>query len=121
HGHKAGDDILRTVANNLDANKRRSEYLGRHGGDEFVLLFPGADEDNATKAARRLATGLALANLAHGVSASFGIYSSLPSASSQETYEEAVDKADEAMYLAKAVGQDIDEGGVVVRYSDFYE
>ena len=47
HGHVAGDMALLYVANALVANLRRSDLVGRLGGDEFGLILPHADHDQA--------------------------------------------------------------------------
>lgn len=44
-GHSMGDRVLREVARTLDQNTRMEDSLFRYGGDEFVLLLPGADRN----------------------------------------------------------------------------
>lgn len=54
HGHLAGDEALRTLGNLLKTSMRRNDWAGRWGGDEFLLLLPGADKNTARQVAERL-------------------------------------------------------------------
>ena len=47
HGHKAGDDLIRSVAGVIKDRIRDSDSLFRVGGDEFIVLFPGCRKDDA--------------------------------------------------------------------------
>ncbi|MCW2692745.1 MAG: putative diguanylate cyclase [Mycobacterium sp.] len=53
-GHGAGDELLRDLANRWAASLRRSDLLGRYGGDEFVLSLPDTDERGALEILDRL-------------------------------------------------------------------
>jgi diguanylate cyclase (GGDEF)-like protein len=54
HGHDAGDEVIRSVADALQKHKRVSDIAGRLGGEEFALLLPEATLDSAVAAAERL-------------------------------------------------------------------
>jgi len=54
HGHLAGDAMLRAIAATLAADKRTEDLLARVGGEEFLLLFVGADATAAQALSRRL-------------------------------------------------------------------
>ena len=58
HGHLTGDRILRDVGSLLLNNIRREDVVARYGGDEFVLLIPDIDLEEATSIAERLASDL---------------------------------------------------------------
>ncbi len=47
HGHQAGDRVLRAIAGALRAAVRTSDVVARYGGDEFVVLMPDTDADEA--------------------------------------------------------------------------
>jgi diguanylate cyclase (GGDEF)-like protein len=72
-GHPAGDQVLREVGRILDGSRLADDCF-RIGGDEFALLMPGTDEDEAHVAAARIAAEIRAAALGQGViSASFGV------------------------------------------------
>src|SRR5579875_3870371 len=54
HGHLVGDDVLRGLAAELRQQVRETDVVGRFGGEEFVILLPRADADEACKIAERL-------------------------------------------------------------------
>jgi diguanylate cyclase (GGDEF)-like protein len=58
-GHAAGDELLRWTAERATALLRPMDSLGRMGGDEFALVIPGADTEQAREVAGRLAQALA--------------------------------------------------------------
>ncbi|WP_245765491.1 GGDEF domain-containing protein [Nonomuraea jiangxiensis] len=56
HGHLVGDQVLAGVAATLRSQLREYDVVGRFGGEEFVVLLPGADTDEARQVAERLRT-----------------------------------------------------------------
>ena len=58
YGHSVGDDVLRQVTLALNAASRPGDTLARFGGDEFVLLMPDTDAEEAVRQADRLVAGL---------------------------------------------------------------
>lgn len=107
-GHLAGDAVLRHVADVLAACVADREHLlGRYGGEEFVLLLPGADPHQARQCADRLREALResparIDGLPVRVTASIGL------AIDQGTGDLArlLGEADAALYRAKAEGRD---------------
>ncbi|MHB8244385.1 MAG: GGDEF domain-containing protein [Acidimicrobiales bacterium] len=92
-GHDAGDRLLRQVANAWqDAVRGSGDFLGRLGGDEFILLVPGSDETGI----RLLTTRLAGA-LPKGVTASVGV----ATWDRTEHASNLLRRADQAMYETK--------------------
>jgi diguanylate cyclase (GGDEF)-like protein len=59
HGHLRGDNVLQTAANTLRKSLRTSDYAFRIGGDEFALLLPEADAEQATTLSRRVRANFA--------------------------------------------------------------
>jgi diguanylate cyclase (GGDEF)-like protein len=110
HGHLAGDDALRTVAEILLAQCRASSIVARYGGEEFVILIPEASKQDAFTFAERLREAVRVApfpggkpgekaslTLSLGVSA-WGVDGTDPST--------LIASADMAMYRAKEAGRD---------------
>jgi diguanylate cyclase (GGDEF)-like protein/putative nucleotidyltransferase with HDIG domain len=99
-GHLEGDRVLAAVATLLDARSRQSNVVARYGGDEFAILMPETNMQQAEILAQRLRTALEADHFlhAHGVTASFGI-ATFPDHG--PTQEEILRVADSGMYLAK--------------------
>lgn len=105
-GHAAGDKVLANVAALLRGRLRDSDSLGRIGGDEFVVLLPHADREQAETVAAQLLVTIATQPTLLGEkeirsAASIGI--ALLSDDGQ-TLEEVLAHADDAMFAAKAAG-----------------
>jgi diguanylate cyclase (GGDEF)-like protein len=106
YGHAVGDEVLRIFADVLRQTVRDSDVAARWGGEEFLLLLPGADEEGAVQLAERIRVRLAERSIpgAAGlrVTASFGVAEYAGEANS----EELVVAADSALYRAKRAGKD---------------
>lgn len=101
HGHMYGDQTLRQVAQLLRKATRASDVPGRWGGDEFLVLLPGAMPDQAGEIAWRivqsLRSDLACAELPDGLGASIGIAAT----ADFRSVPEIMQAVDTAMYNAK--------------------
>ena len=104
-GHLEGDKVLAAVAVLLDARARQSNVVARYGGDEFALLMPETNTEQAEILAERLRAALEADHFlrAHGVTASFGI-ATFPDHG--PTQGEILRVADSGMYLAKHLNGD---------------
>jgi diguanylate cyclase (GGDEF)-like protein/PAS domain S-box-containing protein len=105
HGHAVGDQLLCLVARRLTGQARRSDLIGRIGGDEFLLVCPGvADRTQAMAVARRVHDRLhgtfVVAGIRLRLAASVGVVMAGP----RSTADQLVAGADEAMYRAKKSG-----------------
>ncbi|MCC5953483.1 MAG: GGDEF domain-containing protein [Acidimicrobiia bacterium] len=105
-GHEAGDRLLCRVADVLGDDLRSIDLFARAGGDEFVILLPDSDGDEARQAVARLRQALAVPfELAPGVladtgvSASFGGWVGVPGP--HTTVDDVLQLADQGMYEAK--------------------
>jgi diguanylate cyclase (GGDEF)-like protein len=107
HGHATGDDVLREFASVLRATVRDSDLAGRWGGEEFLVLLPGADAVGAAQLADRVRSSLAERSfLGQGgrvvtVTCSFGVAEHTPGADERELFA----AADRALYRAKREGK----------------
>jgi diguanylate cyclase (GGDEF)-like protein len=54
HGHHSGDLVLQRIAGVINRVMRRGDFVARYGGDEFVVVLPGAGMDEAVEVARRI-------------------------------------------------------------------
>jgi len=108
HGHPAGDEVLRTVSAVLRGSLRQGDLIGRYGGEEFMVVLPGARLNEAAMVAERLrravaATTFGAAGLGRAVTVSIGIS---PWHHASEDILDAVGRADQGLYRAKAEGRD---------------
>ena len=103
-GHRAGDEMLRSIAKRMRASIRPDDVGARLGGDEFVVLFPEIGPADAVIALDRLRSSLATV-LGSGpvvVTSSAGAVTFL---TVPEDIEEMLHAADTRMYAAKAAGK----------------
>lgn len=103
HGHETGDRAIRTVGTVLKQAVRAGDLAGRYGGDEFVLVLPGAGEEEASVVAERVREALASAPKGPGpaLAASLGV-----SAVEQGVpLADAIRLADHALLAAKRAGR----------------
>jgi two-component system cell cycle response regulator len=106
-GHDGGDQVLRGVSRTVRRIARKSDIVGRWGGEEFVLGLPQAAPPGARVAAERLRRAVAESSfeLSDGSSLNVTVSIGIAHAVKGETLESIVARADEAMYLAKSRGR----------------
>jgi diguanylate cyclase (GGDEF)-like protein len=107
HGHAVGDDVLRTFADVLRSTVRDTDLAGRWGGEEFLLLLPGAEAVGAAQLADRVREAFAeRSSIGRDgeivtVTCSFGVAQYRPG----DTQRELFGAADRALYQAKRAGK----------------
>ncbi len=106
HGHEVGDQALIHLANVARSSMRPSDTLARYGGEEFVILMPDTTLDHGVEAMTRLQRELTKAFYLSGkdkilITFSAGVAQLLP----EENGNDAIKRADKAMYLAKRAGK----------------
>ncbi len=104
-GHYDGDRVLQTVGEILRQQTRNTDGLGRWGGEEFVLVCPGASLSKAADLAEKLRVRIMQTNFIPddpiAITASFGVATSEAGGS----FDDAFRQADQALYLAKNRGR----------------
>ncbi|MGB6975628.1 MAG: diguanylate cyclase [Terracidiphilus sp.] len=105
HGHPAGDEVLRSAGVIFQQMVRNYDWVGRYGGEEFLLILPGSSYGSARLRAEELRVALETARIGDGtekipVTASFGVASGYAAG-----YEELIHAADQALYGAKHRGR----------------
>jgi diguanylate cyclase (GGDEF)-like protein len=108
HGHLAGDAVLTNTAQTINNTLREIDCLGRYGGEEFLVILPQTDGHQATRSAERIRetvkeTMTQYEDNALKVTVSIGV------AVIQKTdhnENDLINRADEALYLAKRNGRD---------------
>jgi diguanylate cyclase (GGDEF)-like protein len=106
-GHKAGDDLLKTIANRFNACVRQDDTVSRLGGDEFTVILPNIKDPKDIEMVSQKILAAASEKLTLGehevfVSASIGIALYPSDAEDDETL---IKHADIAMYEAKGAGR----------------
>ncbi|HEB65818.1 MAG TPA: sensor domain-containing diguanylate cyclase [Chloroflexi bacterium] len=107
YGHGVGDQALRVIAETCRSALRKSDILGRYGGEEFVILLPETAIETTRHVANRLRAIIDAQTIATdagqiSITISIGITAYLPT---DETLETIFRRADQALYMAKHRGR----------------
>lgn len=97
HGHLAGDEVLRECARAWDGALRGEDTIVRFGGEEFLVLLPGTDPEEAAEVVERLRERTPMGRTCSAGLASWDF---------AESADDLLGRADAALYLAKASGRD---------------
>jgi len=110
HGHATGDAVLRAFAASTRGVLRQNDFFGRHGGEEFAVILPGADPARAREAAEMLRQAVEARRIPHGnsdagpcVTLSLGFVSAKVTAETTPAW--FIRSADEGLYRSKADGR----------------
>jgi diguanylate cyclase (GGDEF)-like protein len=106
YGHAAGDKTLQVIAKQLRANLRKTDFLARWGGEEFVLLFPDSALNDLLDPLNEIRTKLEslpfkCKQQPVTITASFGLTQFQP----EDTIEDVFERADKHLYTAKNNGR----------------
>jgi diguanylate cyclase (GGDEF)-like protein/PAS domain S-box-containing protein len=103
HGHSAGDDVLQRIAAVLRATVRQGDVVCRYGGEEFGILLPHLQIDEACQAAERFRRAICETEFANvSVTASLGVSATGFGAAG---FNQLIDQADKSLYAAKNAGR----------------
>jgi two-component system, cell cycle response regulator len=106
YGHSVGDDVLRSAAERMSSAVREYDYVGRYGGDEFLVVLPNCTTEAGREVAERVRQQigdepLVIAPIQVNITASIGV-SQLHSG---QKIHDLLHRADVAMYRAKQNGR----------------
>ncbi|MBP6764150.1 MAG: GGDEF domain-containing protein [Rubrivivax sp.] len=104
-GHLVGDAVLNRVAHAMQAQLRSTDQLGRFGGEEFLILLPGAELDDARTCVERLLLGVSSLNVLPDEQGRVTVSIGLAQCQSGETSDALLFRVDQAMYRAKHDGR----------------
>lgn len=110
YGHQTGDQVIRSLAWFLRQRLRKADLIGRYGGEEFLLVLPGAHADLALEVLDRIRQDFG--QIRHSfnetwfnVTVSGGVAQWLPDLHAPTSAETLINQADEALYQAKHAGR----------------
>jgi two-component system cell cycle response regulator len=111
HGHSVGDRVLSLVARRLRSQLREGDLLARIGGEEFLVALPECDRATALDCAERLraaigAQGFAVGGAGASLAITLSVGIALAAPGCAETAQSLIDRADTALFGAKAHGRD---------------
>jgi diguanylate cyclase (GGDEF)-like protein len=110
YGHQAGDEALKTTAQQLLANVRKEDTAYRYGGEEFLIILPHQSGPKALRVAEKLRQVIESLQISHPQNLPSGVLTISTgvaelTANSPWTLEEWLDAADQALYQAKQAGR----------------
>ena len=111
HGHPAGDEVLRAFARMLRASVRADiDWVGRYGGEEFVVVLPETDLNGALTVAEKLRLATGALSIGHGsstltITASFGVATLRAGRAQVAGADALLAQADICLYQSKQAGR----------------
>ena len=104
HGHAGGDDVLALVGQVMASALRRTDVVARFGGDEFAVLLPDTDLEDALGRLRKLHAGLLVATAAYLPAVRFSV-GAVAFIGPPHSADHLLSLADRAMYHVKRQGK----------------
>jgi diguanylate cyclase (GGDEF)-like protein len=110
YGHLVGDTVLQQIAQRFERAIRSYDFVGRYGGEEFLILMPGCNLPDVIASAERLRGCIAEQPVVSsagnvGVTVSMGVVSTAEDGRTGQDCQELLRAADAALYIAKAQGR----------------
>jgi diguanylate cyclase (GGDEF)-like protein len=107
HGHAAGDDAIKSIADIISQSIRTTDKAARFGGEEFVVLLREIDQETAILLADRIRTSIESARVRHcdtiiPITVSIGL--ALFDESDRDV-QDVIERADQGLYVAKKTGR----------------
>jgi diguanylate cyclase (GGDEF)-like protein len=113
YGHLTGDEVLKTLSSIIKKSIRYSDFAGRYGGEEFLILLPESTEQTGEKIINRIRASLnsqLIDPIKSPITFSAGVLEISPD-SKIPNYMGLIAETDRLMYLAKVNGKDRNESG----------
>lgn len=107
-GHQAGDDVLSSISSALKECVRPEDFVGRLGGDEFIIILEGLTADNADLVGTRIRSTIELYDFSianSGQSTVVTMSMGLAVIQKEDTLETIYERADKALYKSKELGR----------------
>jgi len=106
YGHKAGDKVLKTVAQLLIKSIRETDFLARYGGEEFVMLLPGTKQEETLRLVNKLRQKVENCGFHyHGESVKITISCGVSCFNENDSLSSVFERADKSLYKAKENGR----------------
>lgn len=106
YGHPIGDIILKKVAVFLSSQVRHTDFIGRYGGEEFVIIFPNTPLQNAMKLCNRILENFSATTFdANGYELHITLSIGVAEHPTHKTVDSLIAAADRALYQAKSKGR----------------
>lgn len=106
HGHLTGDQVISSLANLLRQQLRKTDLIGRYGGEEFLLVLPECQLDKACQVINQLREAFArIPFVSNGQTFHCTFSAGVTSGSDSPVVDVVVDHADQALYQAKSAGR----------------
>ena len=113
HGHLMGDKVLRILTEKVTKTTRSTDFVCRYGGEEFIVLMPEAGREEALAMAERLremVSGITIVAPEGTLSMTISLGIAALRSDGDESLEGLINRADKAMYEAKAAGRNTVRG-----------
>jgi diguanylate cyclase (GGDEF)-like protein len=106
HGHIFGDLVLKGLSQVMLNQLRKTDYLGRYGGDEFIIILPNTCIDEASFVAEKLLVNIRKHEFSiQGAAIRLGVSLGVATSTDSDQFELLISKADKALYRAKQQGR----------------
>jgi diguanylate cyclase (GGDEF)-like protein len=114
YGHPAGDEALRETSHRIQETLRGSDFVGRYGGEEFLMVLPRSDQINAMVIAERVREAVSCDTVdLEGTAVTITISLGVSTSDAIKKPDLLIDMADAALYRAKQGGRNRVEVGCV--------
>lgn len=106
-GHDAGDNVITEIGHLLKDSCRNIDIVGRYGGEEFCIIFPGMDQEGVTMLAERMLAAVRRYRFRGELPVTLSMgFTVLPPEAEERSWTVLMQHADKLLYQAKSAGRD---------------